>query len=80
MDPSEGDLVLTVNSKQEEVFKKVEVTGQKYSSLTSTGVSIYVPGGFLLLRDFKTGHCSLEPLGTVIGQYNYDVSWLPSLS
>ena len=37
---------------------------------------MYVPGGFVLLRDLKTGFCEMQPYGSIVGQYNMDIEYL----
>lgn len=67
--------MLTLDNKTYE-FKVVESTSGRYSSPNSYGFSMYVPPGFLLLKNAETGRQSLECCGAVLGQYHFDITWL----
>lgn len=75
VEPSEGDLVLILENKKK-AFKVVEVKSGNYATPSLYGPQIYVPQGFLWIRDMETGEKSLECFGSIIGQHNYDVSWI----
>ncbi len=76
--PKEGDLVLTLDNKKYE-FKIVETTSGHYTDINKNGMSMLVPKGFLMLRDPETGVRSLECFGSVIGQINFDVTWMTKI-
>lgn len=75
MEPTEGDLVLTIDAKRYE-FKTVETSSGKYTDFNKYGMSMLVPQGFVLLRNMENGEKSLECYGAIVGQHSYDVSWL----
>ena len=68
-----GDLVLIINKSKKYEFRQVATTEGHYSSFSS-GMSYYVPHGFILLRNINTGESNIECLGTVVGQYNFDIT------
>jgi hypothetical protein len=72
--PNEGDLVLTLEQKKYR-FKVVKSTENKYYSNNNT-IYVYVPAGFLVFSNPETGEETLQCCGTIVGQFNYDVSKL----